>query len=274
MTIVLGFSHHPKWEASAGGDAFLSPLEAAGARALEFTLYPGDEDYGALLTLAEDRVRAGTPCSFHAPYKDPWNPRGFAGDRRAELETLFTPALEFVDRMADLGGFDPPLVIHGAHGRAGLAELTRDTREFLVWVLGQSRRARPMLENLPPKPGYVRVGETPEQVSDVVRDIGHPRLGVCWDFGHSVLQNQLGLPPDEFLRAVRHVHVHDINAAGEDHFPLVYGRVPWQADLDALMRVGFDGFVILEINGYRASALADLRGLLAGSFAAMREVAS
>lgn len=270
MSIEFGFSHHPKWESSGGGEAFLAPLFAAGGTALEFTLYPPDEDYAALLALAERFARAGWHCSLHAPYKDPWNPAGFAGPRRTELQVLFTPALEFAERISELGGFDVPLVIHGAHGKGPLEQLSEDTREFLAWVLERTRRVRPMLENLPPKPGYRRVGETPEQVADLVNAISHPRLGACWDFGHSVLQGQ-GMPPEAFLRTVRHVHVHDINPEGEDHFPLVFGRVPWREDLAALKAAGFGGLVILEINGYRASKLPGLQGLLAQSFAAMTE---
>ena len=78
-------------------------------------------------------------------------------------------------------------------------------------------------------------------------------------------------PSEAFVRAVRHVHVHDINPEGEDHFPLVFGRVPWRDDLAALKAAGFGGLVILEINGYRASKLSGLNGLLADSFAAMTE---
>ena len=89
MSIEFGFSHHPKWESSGGGEAFLAPLSAAGGTALEFTLYPPDDDYAALLALAERCARAGRHCSLHAPYKDPWNPEGYAGPRRAELQALF-----------------------------------------------------------------------------------------------------------------------------------------------------------------------------------------
>ena len=44
-----------------------------------------------------------------------------------------------------------------------------------------------------------------------------------------------------------------------------------ESALRALQAVGFSGLVILEINGYRASKLSGLHGLLADSFAAMTE---
>ncbi len=269
MAIELGFSHHPKWAEQTGNAAFLQPLKEAGMTALEFTLYPRDPDYDALLVLAEECARAGWRCSLHAPYKDPWNPAGFDGARRAELRELFAPALAFADFISDICGYDAPLVIHGAHGAGSFDQLVKDTSAFLDWAMSATARARPTLENLPPKPGYRRVGETPDEVLTAVNQCACSDLGVCWDFGHSVLQLQ-GMPAESFLRRVSHAHIHDINPDGEDHFPLVYGAVPWQADLAALQRVGFDGLVIMEINGYRASRLPNLRAVLAQSFGDMQ----
>jgi sugar phosphate isomerase/epimerase len=269
--IELGFALHPKWVEQLGRENFLAPLKANGMRVLEFTLHPEGDEWAPMRALAEQCVRAGYRCHFHAPYKDPFNAEGFASTRRDELMNLYAPPFDFVEQMAQVSGDVPTVVIHGAHGTSSLAQLTQDTREFLVWTLARVPHARIVLENLPPKPGYVRVGEQPEQVVALVRAIAHPRLNICWDFGHTVLQN-LGLPPADFLRATRHVHIHDLNDAREDHFPLIYGNVPWQDDLRALMQVGFDGAVVMEINGYRAASVANLRERLAESFALMRAV--
>lgn len=272
MSIDLGFALHPKWIEGTTLDEFFTPLKAAGMDVLEFTLHPADDEWEAMQSLAEECVRVGYRCHFHAPYQDPFNPDGFASVRCAELQQLYLPALEFAERMARQGSRAPALVIHGAHGKGVLAQLAEDTRVFLAWVLKQTQHSRVMLENLPPKNGNVRVGETYEQIVSLVSELNHPRLAACWDFGHSVLQGRTDLPPNEFLRAVRHVHIHDINNAREDHFPLIFGNVPWQNDLRALMRVGFDGAVVMEINGYRAQNVERLHERLAESFAAMREI--
>ncbi|MBI5649128.1 MAG: sugar phosphate isomerase/epimerase [Chloroflexi bacterium] len=269
--IELGFALHPKWVEQPGRENFLAPLKANGMRVLEFTLHPEGDEWEPMRALAAECVRAGYRCYFHAPYKDPFNPDGFASARRAELESRYALPIEFAEQMARLGNYDPALVIHGAHGKTALAELTEDTRAFLAWVIARTERARLMLEILPPKPGYVRVGETYEQVVNLVRELNHPRLNICWDFGHTVLQN-LGLPPADFLSATRHVHIHDLNDAFEDHFPLIYGNVPWQADLRALMQAGFAGAVVMEINGYRAASVENLPARLAESFALMTAV--
>ncbi len=271
MAVELGFALHPKWVEQAGRENFLAPLKANGMTALEFTLHSPDDEWEPMRALAEECVRAGYRCHFHAPYKDPYNSDGFTTTRRDELMNLYATPLDFAEQMAKLGGYLPTVVIHGAHAKSSLAQLTQDTREFLMWALERVPHARVVLENLPPKPGYVRVGEPHEDVVALVREINHPRLNVCWDFGHTVLQNQ-GLPPEDFLRATRHVHIHDIDATRQDHFPLVFGNVPWQQDLRALMAVGFEGAVIMEINGYRAQSVPNLYARLAESYALMSQV--
>lgn len=271
MSIELGFALHPKWVERSGRESFLAPLKANGMSVLEFTLHPVGDEWESMRALAEECVVAGYRCHFHAPYQDAFNSDGFASTRGDELKRLYETPLDFAERMAEIGKYAPALVIHGAHGTTPLAQLTEDTQQFLVWVLERTYQSRLMLEILPPKPGYLRVGESYEQVVNLVRAINHPRLNICWDFGHSYLQN-LKLPADDFLRATRHVHIHDINDAREDHFPLVFGNVPWQEDLRVLMRVGFDDAVVMEINGYRASSIERLHDRMVESFALMSQV--
>lgn len=271
MTVELGFALHPKWVEREGREEFLAPLKAAGMSVLEFTLHPEGNEWDLMRTFVEECVDAGYRCHFHAPYQGAFNADGFSAARREELIARYTAPLDFAERMAERGGYAPALVIHGAHSTAPLAQLADDTRQFLEWVLARTRHARVMLENLPPKKGCVRVGETYAQVVALVRALNHPRLWICWDLGHSVLQN-LGLPDNDFLRAVRHVHIHDINAAREDHFPLVFGNVPWQDDLRALKRVGFAGAVVLEINGYRAQSVERADERLVESFVLMHDM--
>lgn len=270
MTIELGFALHPKWVERQGREAFLAPFKSNGMKVLEFTLHPVGDEWESMRTLAEECVQSEYRCHFHAPYQDPFNSDGFASSRRDELMRLYETPLAFAERMGTLGDYSPALVIHGAHGTSSLERLRQDTCQFLAFVIGRTERCRLMLEILPPKSGYIRLGESYEAVTDVVREINDPRLNICWDFGHSYLQN-LGTPPNDFLRATRHVHIHDINALREDHFPLVYGNVPWQEDLRALMRVGFDGAVVMEINGYRAQSVERLHERMAESFALMQQ---
>jgi sugar phosphate isomerase/epimerase len=271
MSIDLGFGMHPKWLGRGTRDAFLGPLRAAGMSVLEFTLHPEAEDWPPMQALVEECMAAGYTCHFHAPYQAPYNPAGFAGAPRDAICAQYAPALEFVERCAAQQHFNPSLVIHGPHAMASRAELRRDTEQFLAWILAETRYARPMLEILPHKLPFTRTGTSREEVLDIVLGMNQPRLGVCWDLGHDYLLDYAELPSEAFLRAVRHVHIHDIDAARQDHFPLVFGNVPWQADLRALVSVGFEGAIVMEINGHRAQAVERLPERMAESFAAMRE---
>ncbi len=271
MSMQLGFGLHPKWIEGTTRETFLALLKAAGMSVLEFTLHPGAEEWQAMRALAEECVQAGYHCHFHAPYQMPFTLAGFSTTQRDTIERMYAPALELVERLAGEQRFDPALVIHGATADAPREALRRDTEEFLAWVLAETRHARLMLEILPHKPPLTRIGASRDELLGVVRKMDEPRLGICWDLGHDYLIGYAELPCDEFLHAVRHVHIHDVNAAHEDHFPLIFGNVPWQTDLRALSNVGFNGAVILEINGYRAASIDRLHERLAESFAAMSE---
>ena len=268
----LGFGLHPKWLGSGSREEFLAPLKAAGMSVLEFTLHPATEEWQAMRGLAEECVRAGYRCHFHAPYQSSFTIAGFATSGRDAIRRMYAPALELVERLAGEQRSDPALVIHGATANAPRAELRRDTEAFLAWVLAETHYSRLMLEILPPKPPLTRIGESRDELLDLVRTMNDPRVGICWDLGHDYLLGYTAAPTDDFLRAVRHVHIHDINAAREDHFPLIFGNVPWQADLRALVGVGFDGAGGMEINGNRATGVVRLHERMAESFAAMEEI--
>ncbi len=268
----FGFGLHPKWLGRGGREEFLAPLKAAGMSVLEFTLHPGTDEWDSMQSLAVECVGAGYRCHFHAPYQPPFTITGFSTDKYDAIRRAYAPALELVERMAEEKSYAPALVIHGATAELPRAELRRDTEAFLRWVLAETEHARPMLENLPHKPPFTRTGESRDEVLDIVSGMHQPRLGICWDLGHDTLLGCTGLPDEKFLRAVRHVHIHDINAAREDHFPLIYGNVPWQADLRALLGIGFAGAAVMEINGYRAQQVEHLPERMAESFTAMRQV--
>jgi sugar phosphate isomerase/epimerase len=268
----FGFGLHPKWLTNSTREEFLAPFKTAGMSVLEFTLHPNTDEWAEMQALAEECVNAGYRCHFHAPYQAAFNLAGFATNKHDAIQKMFAPALELAERLAEQQRFNSALVIHGAHAETTRAELRRDTETFLEWVLAAMPHVRPMLEILNHKPPFTRTGESRAEVLDIVRALNQPRVGICWDLGHDYLLEYTALPNDGFLRAVRHVHIHDINTAREDHLPLIYGNVPWQADLRALIHVGFDGAVVMEINGYRAQRVERLHERMTESFALMQEV--
>jgi sugar phosphate isomerase/epimerase len=265
----LGFSFHPKWLALTGSaEAFLRPLQKAGISAVEFTLHPTDSEWEAFSPLIAESQRLGLRCHFHAPYLDPYNVAGFSGDARAEIEALYRPAIALAQRFAARNDGPTTLVVHGARATdRSHAQLLQDTTAFLEWLLSQSTGLRITVENLPRHPPLTKIGTDHRDLIDIVETFGTPDVGICWDLGHDVLLGATSPPQRAFLRQVIHVHVHDINAVGVDHYPLIYGRVPYRSWLRPLMKEGFDGCLTLEVSGYHIGyeGAERVRAILVGS---------
>jgi len=236
---------HPRWAFGEALPGFLEPLRTAGLQALEFELWDGDPDWPRFLPLMEECQRLGLEPCFHAPYRGSYNIVGFTRERREEIQAAFAPLLDVAARFAPA-----PVVIHGAWSETRPREtLYTDTVVFLEWMLDHYPALVLALENLVPNPHRVKVGATRAEILRIVEEVGDHRLGLCWDMGHDVLAGRLSLPEDAFLRHVVHVHLHDIDENGTDHYPLLYGRVPYRAWLPALVQAGFGGIVTLEIKG-------------------------
>ncbi|MBE9471734.1 MAG: TIM barrel protein [Chloroflexi bacterium] len=243
---MVGFNMHPRWAFGELLPGFLEPLRAAGLRALECELWDGDPDWLRFLPLMEECQRLGLKLCFHAPYRGSlYNVSGFAGEKRVEIKTAFARMLDVAARFAPA-----PVVFHGARSATESHDaLYADTVAFLEWVLDCYPLLVPALENLGPNPRLVKIGTSRIDILNIVERIGDPRLGLCWDMGHDVLAGRPSIPKEAFLRRVVHVHVHDVDEHGTDHYPLLYGRVPYRAWLPTLVQAGFGGIVTLEIKG-------------------------
>lgn len=221
-------------------------------------------------TVARKAVEAGFICHFHAPYPRAFPILEFGRMRRGEVEDtfreLFDLALECAVRQ------QTPCVInlHGASARSGEAdplELRQATREFLGWAVGVvgDYPVRLALEVALYEPGLYRIGQFGGEIADIVRSIAHPALGLGLDMGHCAMyERRRGMPydlNDDFIRRVIHVHLHDIDEDGQDHGPLIYGRVDYPGYLQWLARRRFGGAVILEFshaNVLRAGPLEEM----------------
>jgi sugar phosphate isomerase/epimerase len=261
----VGFNMHPRWAFGERLLDFLGPLRAAGLRALEFELWDGDPDWPRLLPLMEDCRRMGFKLCFHAPYRRPHNVAGFAGERREGIWDDYGPMLDIAARFAPAS-----VVIHGAWSETRSREaLYADTIAFLEWVLERYSSLVLALENLVPHPHQVKIGTTRAEILGIVEEVDDRRLGLCWDMGHDAKAGRLTTPDAAWLRRVVHVHVHDIDENGTDHYPLLYGRVPYHTWLPALVQAGFRGIVTLEIKGDQLAHLEfeQVRRILVASVA-------
>ena len=100
-----------------------------------------------------------------------------------------------------------------------------------------------MLENLP--------GDfnTAQQLGELLDAL--PELGLHLDIGHAnlmVLQSTVNELLAAYGSRLRHVHLHDNKGGGADlHLPLGTGSVDVRGAIRALLEVGYDGTITLEV---------------------------
>lgn len=91
-----------------------------------------------------------------------------------------------------------------------------------------------------------------EGVEAIHQRVGHPRLGICWDFGHGYtnFMNKFdpANPPESFLKRVTHTHIHDIGPTNKTHWPLTEKRLPLETYVKLLQSVGYQGLWNLEFD--------------------------
>jgi sugar phosphate isomerase/epimerase len=249
--IKIGFSMHPRWVGQEGLEAFLTPLRSAGLSTLEFELDSHLEMWNETRKLMEQCFDLGLELCFHAPYRLPHRIAGFSGNKKAEIVCDYQQLLDIARDWTKRSGSQKTVVFHGARGeKEEHSQLYADTRDFCNWLLESYPELRFALENNnPTDSNVIKIGVTREEVLELVTDFNSPRLGICWDMGHDYLAHRDDTLAHEWLERIIHVHVHDVDAKENDHFPLVYGKVPHAKWLTALHRVGMKGIVTLELKG-------------------------
>lgn len=249
--VGVSFNMNPRWVGEDGLDAFLNPLCQAGLNTLEFELDRFLPEWGAMETLIGECANAGMNLCFHAPYRNPNRIEGFSKGRRDEVMALFRPMLAIAQHWAEELKTPANVVIHGARSNAATRDsLREDTLTFLSWALGEFPGIYFALENNhPAKPGEIKIGETRAGVLEIIGELDHPRLGACWDFGHDYLSKDKTEINASWLSRVIHVHVHDVDDQGVDHYPLVFNTVPYSRWLPLLHSANRLRVVTLELKG-------------------------
>lgn len=249
--MTLGLALADAWMTRATSPQILEELRPLGLTDVEFTLEPESEAWPRTVALVAECQGMGFHCHFHSPFDDDYNAAGWSHDRRDEIKRVHSAVIEYTERQAAQSPVPSVLVLHGACGKGGHAMLMDDTVGFLTWVIEQAPSMPLVLELLPRQPGLTKIGANIAELLETVDLVGSDRLGLCWDLGHAAMNERLGdfgQVHSEFLQRVRHVHVHDLDDGNRDHFPLVYGNVPFLRCCGQLKREGFAGSVIMEVN--------------------------
>jgi len=248
----IGFSMHPNWVSGSGLLTFADPLRMGGLTGFEFELDDHLQRWDDFAPLIAEAVNQNFDLSFHAPYRSPHNLSGFSSGRRNEIEMDYCPLLDIAADWAQWTGRQKIVVIHAATGpaEADRKSLEDDTIGFLEFAL----KAYPDLlfaleNNHPALKNSLKIGVRREDVLHFVERIAHPHLQVCWDMGHDYLSGSTDMPGASWLAHVAHVHLHDVDTDGVDHYPLIYGNVPYRPWLQALKKAGMKGMIVLELKG-------------------------
>ena len=76
-----------------------------------------------------------------------------------------------------------------------------------------------------------------------------PGAGICLDFGHAHLDGDLIDTIDTVSEHLAAVHLHDNNGRADDHLLPFDGTIDWPGALTGIQKVGYDGALILEVEG-------------------------
>jgi sugar phosphate isomerase/epimerase len=101
-----------------------------------------------------------------------------------------------------------------------------------------------------PEPGLLI--ETAEQFEEFMRHIDSPAVGLNFDIGHFYCVKDEPAPTVERLaKYIRHVHLEDI-AATRVHHHLIPGEgaIDFAATLQAFQRIGYSGWITIELYPY------------------------
>lgn len=283
---LLGNSGSPRWY--QGGperlDQYLANLHLWGATSTEMVLHhgPADERTARVHVLEPDwepmiaRYREiGVAIQLHASLDSRFATERWL-DEPDSLREEFLPILAVARALTTEQG-RVVLVVHGAaDDRRSRQDNQTATVGLLTW-LGNEVEKMPGQALIALELGATkldcpnRVARTRESVLDLVQAVGSPKLGICWDLAHD-LENAAHdegwatVPSPDFLKHVVHIHLHDLDAEGVSHYPLVTGRVPFPEQLQALARLGSLPSITMEIRWRCAERLGDPWDLLGQSY--------
>ena len=221
----------------------LRAVQEAGFQGVEPTFHPRgipspehpERGASALRELAE-RMGLAIPSMRGGPLF--WDAFPF---RTEETLDLTSKALQAAKAM----GGDMLLVVPGRWGR-GISYL-----EMYRRAVELAREMAAIAEKVGVRIGFENVENkfllSPREWCEFLDEVNNPWVGMYFDVGN-VSYTGLGHPQD-WIRDVRKriLRVHLKDAREKEVLPLLEGDVEWQAAIDALGEVGYDGWAFVEL---------------------------
>ncbi len=72
-------------------------------------------------------------------------------------------------------------------------------------------------------------------------------VGICLDYGHAHLMDDLGEAIETVSGHLYTTHVHDNGGRHDDHLVPFAGTIDWDAALMTTQKIGYDGIMMLEV---------------------------
>ena len=189
----------------------------------------------------------------HAPFSFPWA-------NEAQRPVFDARVANSIEIAAILGAGD--IVVHPLHY---FEYIGNEQKMFDMNVayykelakIGEKCNIRICFENMwrnEPKRGYIShdIGSHPEEFNALIDAVGSPYVVGCLDIGHVSLT---GGEPEDAIRAIGHdrlkaLHVHDNFYKKDDHQLPGTGMMNWDAIMQALKDIDYDGKFTYECDRF------------------------
>lgn len=287
IKLEADFYHHPGWQKVFSGiDNPLQEIANLGLKTVEFSLEPGfkEEEMQFLL----DRcLKSGLKMNLHPYTNGEHNPACFKDEEGNVARETGCHFLEISHRASRIQGKRTVLILHGAStaeiqdsslGREEKRFFQERSNRFFKWLerYADEKKLNVLIVSelqIAPSPEehFSRIGDS---YAEVLKTVEGTKIGLCWDTGHAYFSHlRKGIPlipPEDFIKRVRHVHLHDVRA-GEDHQPLSAGTIPLPKYLALLRRFNFCGDITLEFSPQAIASVGRFEEVMRDCLRRMKE---
>lgn len=84
------------------------------------------------------------------------------------------------------------------------------------------------------------------QLNQLIDDIDHPLLGICFDTGHAAIYGNVEKELRRCGGRLIGLHIHDNHFNEDEHIIPFRGKIDWKAFTSALVNIGYKGPLMLE----------------------------
>ena len=251
--VIPGFADPNKpgiWQTAIPNvDLTLNRFKEIGVESIELKLTENIE-FQQFFKAIDKLIKQGFHITFHAPGRF-----RYPDDLNLQLTSLsaITMKLNAAFNLAPLWVVHP-LNSLSQHRSETLAQTRNYIKQILDTISGfEFQIALEILRNRADS-GKIHVGDSYEEILDILSNFQNDNIGICWDFGHAHAMYHRGLqeqfPPPEFLKKVVHCHVHDC-LFQKTHLPLGMGQVAIEKNIELLVKHNYQGILNLELAPHR-----------------------